>query len=395
MLPVVVTLAIDSFGSGVYIPVSLLYFVVVARIPVGTVGLCVSLAAFVSLPLPVLVGMLADRIGPRQVVLLGFLLQAVGFASYLVVREPIGLILAATAVAVGQRGFWSSIFTLVTERSEPERRDHWFGVVGAVQNAGIGVGSLVSAALIAIGSAFAYQLTVALNAVSFLVAIGILALGCRPAVVAADPDAEQSDEGPAILLSRNRPYLALIGINTVFALCVTMLVVGLPVYLQLGLHQPGWVNGLVFAVNTAAIALLQTLVVKVLKGKRRIRIIFVSGLVWAVWSGCLAVAFYVPAFLTVAFVLVLTAAFTTAELMHGPTSMGLAAGASPAGARGRYLGAYQYSFAIANVLAPAMFTQLFSLSPVAPWIVLAVLALAAGIGIRFLEPRMPAASLWT
>ncbi len=391
MAPVIATLVIDSIGTGIYLPVSLLYFIVVAGIPVGTVGACVSIATLVSVPLPVLIGMLADRIGARQVVLVSFVLQGLGFAGYLFVREPVLLVVTVMTTAFGQRFFWSAIFTLVTERSAVERRDHWFGVVGAVQNAGVGIGSVVSAGLVAIGEKFAYQLIVGLDAVSFLAAILILAFAGR----SARPVVREQDTGGAQPLGRNRPYLALIGINTVFALCVTMFVVGGPVYLRLGLHQPGWVNGVVFAINTAAIALLQTMVVRRLRGRRRVLILFVAGVVWSLWSCCLAIAFYLPAFLTAAFVFVLTLAFTTAELMHAPTSMGLAAGASPPAARGRYLGAFQYSFAFANVLAPVMFTQLFSLAPAAPWIALVVLALAAAVAMHFVEGHLPPAALRT
>jgi MFS family permease len=393
MSPVIGALAIDMVGTGIFIPVSLLYFIVVAGIPAGTVGISLTIANLISLPLPLLVGMLVDRIGSRLVVVIGLLLQGAGFLGYLAVRTPVWLVVAALAAAVGQRFFWSSVFTLVTERTEAENRDHWFGVFGAVQNAGIGVGSLISAGLVLLGTNIAYQLVVGVNGLSFLVASAVVMFVGKPANAVVEDNEEENE--PSLPVWRNRPYLALIGVNTVFALCSTMLGVGVPIYVDLALHQPGWVTGVLFAANTAAVAFLQTRVVRWLKGRRRVRIMMFSGVLWAAWAACMALAAGAPAILVVPFLFVLTAGYTIAEMTHGPTSNGLASGASPVGARGRYIGAFQYSWAFANALAPAMFTQLFSVAAVAPWIAIAVLCVLAIVAVRALERHLPAVALRT
>ncbi|GAA1661302.1 MFS transporter [Fodinicola feengrottensis] len=392
MAPVIVALAIDMVGTGIFLPVSLLYFIVVAGIPAGTVGICLTVANLISLPLPLLVGMLVDRIGSRLVVVIGLLLQGAGFLGYLAVRTPFWLVIAALTVAVGVRFFWSAVFTLVTERSEPERRDHWFGIFGAVQNAGIGVGSLISAGLVLLGTHAAYHFVIVVNGLSFVVAAAVVMLVGQSGNPATH---EKEANEPSVPLGRNRPYLALIGINTIFALCSVMLGVGVPIYVDLGLHQPGWVTGVLFAANTVAIALLQTQVVRWLKGRRRVRIMMFSGILWAGWAVCLALAVRTPSILVVPLLFVVTAAFTTAEMTHGPTSNGLSAGASPVAGRGRYIAAFQYSWAFANVLAPALFTQLFAVATILPWIVIAALAALAAVAVRALERHLPAAALRT
>ncbi|WP_163567308.1 MFS transporter [Fodinicola feengrottensis] len=206
-------------------------------------GICLTVANLISLPLPLLVGMLVDRIGSRLVVVIGLLLQGAGFLGYLAVRTPFWLVIAALTVAVGVRFFWSAVFTLVTERSEPERRDHWFGIFGAVQNAGIGVGSLISAGLVLLGTHAAYHFVIVVNGLSFVVAAAVVMLVGQSGNPATH---EKEANEPSVPLGRNRPYLALIGINTIFALCSVMLGVGVPIYVDLGLHQPGWVTGVLF-----------------------------------------------------------------------------------------------------------------------------------------------------
>ena len=92
----------------------------------------------------------------------------------------------------------------------------------------------------------------------------------------------------------------------------------------------------------------------------------------------------------VAYLLLITLAYTAAELLHAPTSSSLAAAASPPGARGRYLSAFQFSFAVANVVAPTLFAQLFSIEPAAPWLATAGLAALAALTMVWLERRLPA-----
>jgi hypothetical protein len=55
-----------------------------------------------------------------------------------------------------------------------------------------------------------------------------------------------------------------------------------------------------------------------------------------------------------------TLLFTVAEAVHAPISTAAAAGAAPVAARGRYLAAFQYSFAAASVIAPAFFGGLYA-----------------------------------
>ena len=101
-----------------------------------------------SLPLPLWTGHLVDRLGPQPVVLVAQLLQAAGFLGYLMVRNTGVLLLAATIDSLGQRAFWSSAFTLVSNLSDRQpgghSRERWFGIIGSLRAAGYGVGAVVA-----------------------------------------------------------------------------------------------------------------------------------------------------------------------------------------------------------------------------------------------------------
>ena len=88
-----------------------------------------------------------------------------------------------------------------------------------------------------------------------------------------------------------------------------------------------------------------------------------------------------------------TVLFTSAELIHAPVSMALAASAAPGPYRGRYLAAFQYSFTAASIAAPAFFAVTFAFDPAAPWLLLAGAMALSVPGVLSLERRLPAASV--
>ena len=398
-------LLIDSLGTGLFAPFSLLYFHDALGLPLATVGLALSAASAFALPVAPPAGALVDRLGARRVVAAAQLLQGAGFVGYLVVNSTAALFLAALVVAVGQRAFWSSFFTLLAEITTPEERDRWYGLAGAAQNAGTGVGGLLGGAAVAVGSEAGYLLVVAANALTFFLA-GLLLLWrvdeARPRHALQGSARREASEsrgpnptpglGYATFL-RDRPFLLLTAANAAFALLSIMFAVGLPVFASETLGAPAWALGALFAINTALLAATQTFVVRLLEGRRRTRALAFAALLWCGWCLLLMLALAVPASLVVPYLFAATAAFTLAELVHAPTSNALAAAASPEPSRGRYLAAFQLSWALASVLAPGLFALLFAAGPTLAWTVFAALALGAGAATVLVEGRLPAGAL--
>ena len=75
----VTAIAVDALGSGVFMPLSMLYFLAATPLSLLQVGLAISVASAIALPAGPLVGSLVDRLGAKHVLLAGNLLQAVGF----------------------------------------------------------------------------------------------------------------------------------------------------------------------------------------------------------------------------------------------------------------------------------------------------------------------------
>jgi len=72
-----VVLLVDTLGTGLFAPFSLLYFHVVAGLPLPAVGLALSIAA-ATLPVAPLTGSLVNRFGAWKVVIRAQLLQGAG-----------------------------------------------------------------------------------------------------------------------------------------------------------------------------------------------------------------------------------------------------------------------------------------------------------------------------
>jgi MFS family permease len=390
--PMLAAILVDAAGSGLWAPFALLYFHVVAGLPLYEIGAALTTAALCTVPLAFVSGTLADRFGARRVVAASQALQGAGFLLYTQVHSVPTMVLATAVTAAGNRVFWSSYFTLIAEVAERHERDRWYGLAGAVQNAGYALGGLAAGLLVGVGATSGYRLLVLVDAASFLVAAALIGWGGRPAWTGPSRQLVRPVAGARAslrLLLANRPYATLIAANACFAVCSIMLGIGVPVYAVVALGLPAWTVGALFAANTVLLALLQTVVVRRLEPHLRTRTLALAGVLWAGWSVLLALAAGLPGSVAACSVAGATALYVLAELVHAPTSNALAAGAAPDDARGTHLAAFQLSWTLATLVSPVLFTSLFTLRPAAPWLAVAFLALGASAGMLALERRLP------
>lgn len=377
---------IDALGSGFFLPFSLLYFHVAAGLPLITVGFALSLATIFTLPIAPLTGSLVDRFGARYVVIAAQLLQGAGFLGFLVVNSAPGLVAFALLTQIGQRMFWSSYFTLVADIAQPDERERWYGLASAAQNIGFAVGGPLAGLLVAGSGLLGYRLVVIINSASFLLA-AILLLCCVRTTQPAQRDVAETGGYRAVM--QDRPFLILTITNVVFALGSIFLGLGIPVYITSTLHQPTWLVGFVLAFNTILLATTQTIVVRLLEPYRRTRALVISGLLWSVWCAVTTLAIFIPSWLLIPYLFGTTCFYTLAELISISTSNALVAAASPDALRGRYLAFFQFAWSIASILAPTLFTVLFTFAPTLPWLVTGALMLVASFGVYRLEAHLP------
>lgn len=392
-------MVIDATGSGMYLPVSLLYFHHVTRLPIPRVGTILTLAAVLGLTATPLTGVLVDRYGARAVVIGGYLLRAVGFAAYPLVGNAWQMFAVTALVALGDRSFPGAIQALIAEITEGTGRDRLIAAQRSLRNAGLGAGGLIAGIALGLDSATAYQVIVLVDGATMLVAAGILGT-LRAQRGAARPlaPATTTKRGGYREVLKDHTFVLLTGVNVPIALGYMVLSVVLPVYVTQVLHAaPSW-PGVLFAVNTIGIALFQVPVTRLLVRRRRTRSAALGG---AVFSGSFLLFEALGAVpgrgLPLAGAFLATGLFTLGELMHGATASALATDSAPQRLRGRYLAFYQLSWSIPQAVAPALFTALITLSPAATWLLLAGCTAGAAVALLRLEGSLPDAAVrpWT
>ncbi len=284
----VAAVTVDSIGNGLFTPLSLVYFVRLTSVPLVLVGVLLTVANLAALPIPIWAGTLADRIGPLRLVVASELTMAVGFLAYAAVTGPVGILVAAMLVAVGVRVFWCTIFTLVADYADgrPGGRgvDAWYAISNAARTAGLALGGLTTGLVVADGSASAYRGVAYGAAVCLAVAGALVATGVRA------PHREAVDGEPVGYreLVRDRPYLGLVALNTVYAMTSMMLAITLPTVVLAG-AGPVWLTAVLLAANAVLITVLSAPIVRRLGRVRRTRSVAVAAGLWTVWCVLMAV----------------------------------------------------------------------------------------------------------
>jgi MFS family permease len=361
---------VDSLGSGLFLPFAIIYFVKTSTMSPAVVGVGLSGAGLLALPVSPLIGPAVDRLGPKQIVLASNALQAIGFIAYLWVGTIWLLIPFALIVNAGQNMFWTANGALVTLAADPGERARWFAMMRMLRNAGSGLGGLLAAVSVSAGSAAGYHALVIANAASFVAAAACL-LGWTPAKPPPEPTprAKARRTGYRFMLA-DRAFIALMLLNVMLVLCATALTVTLSVYLIRDLHQAAWLAGTLFAFNTVIIVLAQSKITVAAEGRCTARVLQLAAAVWAMAFLVAWLATPMPDLLAVPALFVVVAMWAIGQDIYSPSMNDLVAGIAPAGSRGRYFAVLQLTWGIARTIAPAVFLGLLDRGSQWLWITL-------------------------
>jgi MFS family permease len=374
---------VSDIGTGLYLPVAVLYLVD-RGLGQALTGTILATAALISLPLPALVGHLVDRFGARPVLASAMWLQAASMFCYLLVTGPAMAWVAAVLGALGLRVFWSSVFALASDLAEKTSSDRFFAHTSAVASSCFALGGLTAAMLTAWGGSRVYSWAIAANMVTFLIAGGLVL------VVRSRRKAPSAGAVPGRLrdVLADRSFVAFTTVGCLLALVPTSLSTLAPVYLDRDLGAPDWLPGVLLAAVTIGVGVAAAPVTALAGRTTRSRALAWCGAGLALWSGSMAAAAALPGWAVAGWVLAWVPILALTQAMQGPVSNGLVTALAPDELRGRYLAAFQYSFGLAGVVAPALLA-LGDWAPTAPWLVMAVAAVGAGVGMLLLGTRLP------
>jgi MFS family permease len=375
-----VALGIDNLGSGLFLPLTIVYATSVVGLPLAVAGVTVTLGTVVGLVVPPVAGRLVDRIGPRPVVIASQVLQACGALAFAVAEGVGGVALAVFLLAAGQQLFYSSLFALLSDVVGDRPKDHPFAVVSMVRSACFGLGALLAAWLLAVE---ALHVAVLVNAASFVVCALILAVSVHaPHVVG-----EKTSGGRV-----SRQYLGLIVLTGLLALGFDFFLVGIPVYV-LDLGASTWLPGVILAAHTAVSSTCGTLAVRLTDRLARTTTLAIAGVLIVVWCGLCLAAAGLPAGWRTAWLIGATLVLAAGAVLFGARANALAVALAPAASRGRHLAAFQYAFTVPVVIVPAI-VALFDVGVWAPWVVVALCASLGAVGFQASQLASSATAFW-
>ncbi|TCK22846.1 MFS transporter [Pseudonocardia endophytica] len=148
----------------------------------ATIGLVLALRNLSQQGLFLVGGSAADRIGPRPMIIAGCALRVVAFGLLGLVQSLPGIVAAAVLTGLAGAAFNPAVRTYLTHEAGP-RRAEVFAVFNVFANAGMLVGPLLGAALLAVD----FRLT-ALVACAVFAALTLAQLFALPARPVAPPE---------------------------------------------------------------------------------------------------------------------------------------------------------------------------------------------------------------
>jgi len=385
------SITLGAVGSGLFLPIELLYLIRVVGLATATAGLTMATAAALSLALPAVTGAMVDRFGSAKTFLVARCTQIVGAAGLLLVHGVVGGFFASLFVMSGMRMFWSSVFAVVSDVVGEQDREHGFALTGMVESAGVAAGGLLAGVVLSLGdSPHVYRFVVACNAALFMVGTLMATRGVRWRDDGGR-GAGNARSGYRDVL-RHRSFLAFVLASVPATMTISLFARVLPVYAVSWLHAPAWVPGMLLGWITAVSAATRGSAVKAVVTLSRSRTVFSATSVFAVWTLALGAAVLVPDAMLVAYLFALTLPFLAADLLHGPVANALVESLAPGELRGRYLAAFQYTYGVSDTLAPA-FAALLVIWPPLPWLVATVMLLLAAACMPAIFRRFPDTAL--
>ncbi|MEU3369535.1 MFS transporter [Streptomyces sp. NPDC006711] len=393
-----VAMAVDATGSGMYVPFSLVFFHHVTGLPFATVGLVLTVVGLLGLGALPFAGAAVDRYGARRVQLLLYGVRGAGFLLYPFAHALPAFAAVALATAFGDRAFPAVQQSLLGEVARGADRDRLQASSRALRNGGLGAGSLLASLIVGFGGDTGFTAAAWLNAASFALA-ALLMHGVpsqrRPQQPVLAP--AQRPAGYRQVFA-DRPFLGLTAVNFLNALSYSALPVLFPLYISTWLRGPQALTGTAFTLNTVMCAAGGVVIGARIRarGARRTRSAALGSLLFAAaFTAQIALGTVRPGSGIVlgGALLVIVVLYTLGELVHNPAAGALSVAVAPEALRGRYLAAYQLSWSLASAIAPSLYTALMAVDGRVPWAVLVATSVVAAAAVVRLERRLPGAAV--
>ncbi len=343
--------AIDAFGTGLFVPVSVLFLTRSVGLSSVDVGVGLTIAGLAGLVATPVAGVLGDRYDARYVAAVGYGACAVGFAAYTLVGSFWFFVVLASVIQVFDRLAGGARQLVALSLVQSAERVALLAYERSTRNVGFGLGGLLASVALISDTRPAYAAVLLANAASF--AAGTFIVLRMPPARPVERPVDHPRQGYAAVL-RDRPYVALAVLTALMWFNDSILKVALPLWIVERTKVSASATGVFFTLNTVLVVVFQ---VRTSAGAADVR-----GAARAYWRGALALvaccALFAAAAGTgvVAGIVLLTLAviaLTLGELYASAAQWGASLGLVREELRGRYLGLFSTATGVQRALGPA------------------------------------------
>ncbi|MFI9770552.1 MFS transporter [Streptomyces sp. NPDC052415] len=366
---------VDALGSGLYMAVSVVFLTRYLDLGSSEVGLGLGVAGAVSFALLVPTGILADRAGPRTMLIAAHLTRAALLACYPFASGFVPFLLVVSLLAVADRAASPLVQGMFGAAVESGQRVRAMGMARSLQNLGLSLGGLAAAGALLWDSDGVYLAVVHGNALSFVLAA---------ALVARLPAGQGGGGRPLpwrrrLAVFRDRRFTGLTVLNSVVSLHVTVLTIGIPLWVLAHDDLPRPVIAWTLVLNTVVVVLFQVRATRGIEsaedGGRALRL---SGLLLAVGCCALAATGELPTAWAVTVLLAAVAFQAFAEMHQQAGAWAISYDLAPEDRRQVYLAFFSLGNAARNTYGPLVVTFLVVQRGAVGWLLLGALALGCG-----------------
>jgi MFS family permease len=366
----------NTFGNGLFTTIEAIFFTRSVGLTNHQVALGLGVAAVLGLLVSVPAGHLADRRGPRELIVIFLVLQGVGMAAFALVHSFGGFVAVAIASSILRSAGGSANMALVSRFGAGEERVRIRAFQRSVSNLGMSLGMGIAAVALAVDTREAYVAMVLGNAATYIgSAFFVMQF---PAMPPTSPKGS-TQSGPRLVALRDRHFLSATALAGCMSIQFAIQNIGVPLWIVQFTHAPRWWVAVVMLVNTTSVILLQ---VRFTRGTDDLefaaRAFRRSGIFIA--AACLLYASAQGVGTTLACIILVVATMVdvVGELLGSAAGWAIGYGMAVEGLQGQYQGVYSLSFGIANIFGPILVTSTALALGRPGWVILGAMFIATG-----------------
>lgn len=357
-----------SIGFGMYASGNAIYFTRYVGLPVSQVGVGLTVAGLVWLPLSIHLGRFADKVGARRATVVMGVAQVLLLVAATAVHGLAEFVVVVSLLGVFVQGGWICREALVAEMVDSEARVSVSAYLRSAFNVGIILGALAAGLALTLDDAPAY-LGLILGSALAEGAATVLCLGLPKR--AAGPE-RRADAVPIRHALRDVPYLTLSVLYGLLAIGDIVLRIGIPLWIVTLSGLPRGLGAWLYGLNAVLVVALQVPLsrgAETFGGVRRL-LLLAS---FASTASCLAIAVSagVPALVGAGALVVSVALLSLSEVWSSAAGWKLRYELAPARAQGTWGGVFALGSSVNLVLGPAVVTLVVGRYEATGWAVLA------------------------